>query len=259
MKKTGIFWFFVLGLFLTTQARAHFLWVNPRAYHLETGEELVFTLGFGHHFPGPGGDFLEKSLLKELIIITPSGKRLVVETGAYPILFKTPALLKEGTYLVVAEKKPGFFSKTAHGFFRKPKNELEDVIECKFSKRYAKALVTVGKAKGELYRQILGQELEIILLKDPNSLRVGDELPIKVLYQGKPYSKAQVLATYEGFSPREKSYFSFAVRTNARGEATLRLDHRGPWLIKVSKINPYPKKEICDVETLVATFTFELP
>ncbi len=259
MKRQIVFLYLVIFLLWAKESWAHFLWINPQAYHLIGGEELRFTLGFGHHFPGPGGDFLEQSFLKSLTLYTPAGKSLKVKEGKYPILFKTSALFEEGTYLLAAERKPGFFSKTAYGFARKPKNALKDVIECKFSKRYAKALITVGKPKGKLYRQVLGHELEIILLKDPGLLKIGDTLPFKVFYQGRPYARAMVLATYEGFSPREKAFYSFAVRTNAQGEGVLRLDHHGPWLIVVAKKKPYPEANVCDVETLVATFTFELP
>ncbi len=259
MRK--LIWGFVLLVFgLVGSAKAHFLWLNPWAYHLDTGEDLRLTLGFGHNFPGPGGDFLEASYLKTLFLWGPEGTRVDLKTGKYPILFKSPSVLeKEGTYLLVAAKKPGFFSKTATGFARKPKNELSDVIECKYSKRYAKALITVGKPGGKAYQKVIGHELEIIPLKDPYLLRVGDGLPVKVLYQGRPLAKTWVLATYEGFSPTgHQTYFSFAARTNRRGETVIRLDHRGVWLIFVSHQEPYPQPDVCDVSTAVATLTFEL-
>ncbi len=239
---------------------AHFLWINPRAYCLQPGEELRLTLGFGHNFPGAGGDFLEAHFLKTLKVFSPSGKEIPIKEGKYPILFKSVSVLQEnGSYIVLAEKKPSFFSKTAWGFVRKPKNKVQDVIECKFSKRYAKALIQVEKAKGEIYRRIFGQELEIIPLKNPSTLKPGDELPLKVIYQGHPLAKEFLFATYEGFSPTgNKTFFAFATRTDAQGKVRIRLDHRGVWLLLVALKKPYSKAEVCDVETVVATFTFEL-
>jgi len=258
MRKTLLFIF--LFLFPVSVVKAHFLWINPQSYHLAPGEGLRLTLGFGHHFPGAGGEFLEATFLADLSLFAPDGQRTSLKEATYPIIFETTStLIKEGTYLLVAEKKPGFFSKTASGFARKPKSELADVIECKYSRRYAKALITVGNPGGKVYQKVLGQELEIIPLKDPNLLRPGDFLPVRILYRGHPLAKTFVLATYEGFSPTgHQTFFSFAVRTNARGEANLRLDHPGAWLIFVSHEEPYPQPDVCDVSTAVATLTFEL-
>ena len=254
----------ILGLLLVLcllpqEIWAHFLWINPQKYRLQPGEGLKVTLGFGHHFPGAGGDLLKGANLKELKLILADGRDIPLKAPSDSLVFETSSTLaKEGTALLGAEKKAGFFTKTVSGFYHQSKKGLANVLVCKYSRRFAKALITVGKPRGKIFQKVLGQELEIIPLKDPATLKAGDWLPLKVLFKGKPYRKKWVLATYEGFSSSDRPAFSYATRTDYQGRAFVRLDHRGIWLIAVFHEEPYPEREVCDVSTVVSTLTFEL-
>ncbi|WP_456432786.1 DUF4198 domain-containing protein [Thermosulfuriphilus sp.] len=249
-----IFWILAEGT-----ASAHFMWLNPRTYTLMPGESLLMTLGWGHSFPGQGGDFLAQDRVEEIYLLGPQGEKISVGAEDLPIIFKTQRPLESsGTWLLVAQRKPGFFTKTVSGYQRRSKEGLKDVIECKYSEGFAKAVIAVGQASGEAYQKIVGQRLEIVPMKDPAQLRPGEYLPVKVLLEGRPLSKHFIYATYAGFSPTGETNFAYTTETNAQGKAFIRVDQRGTWLIMVRYTKPYPETNKCDIYKMVATFTFEV-
>lgn len=103
--------------------------------------------------------------------------------------FKLEEPLKaEGTYLLAANRKEGFFSKTTQGYKPKSKKGPKDVIHCSYSGGYSKAIINVGRGGGDAFSKTVGQTLEIVPLSDPADLKIGDYFNCKVLYEGKPVS-----------------------------------------------------------------------
>jgi len=81
-----------------------------------------------------------------------------------------------------------------------------------------------------------GSRLEIIPLANPAEMKSGQELPIKLLFDGKPL-KAQIFASYDGFSARDHS-FAFATSSEADGTAFIKLTAPGLWMVKTSHTVP---------------------
>lgn len=77
-----------------------------------------------------------------------------------------------------------------------------------------------------------GDRLEIIPLSNPAEAKVGDELPVKVLFDGKPLS-ARLFATYDGFSGREDT-FAYATGSEKDGTAYVKITAPGLWVVKAS-------------------------
>ncbi|OCC15340.1 ABC-type Co2+ transport system, periplasmic component [Dissulfuribacter thermophilus] len=263
MKRQKIFLGFILVCFLlslTKTAKAHFMWINPKTYQLNSGQTLNLTLGWGHSFPGAGGDFLPNNQVEQLYFIDPLNNQGDIGPSQYPITFKTTDLLRtEGTYLLVAERKGGFFTKTVEGFKRQSKEGLTDVLYCKYSRMFAKSIVNVGKPGGKAYQRLIGSELEVIPLANPSLVKAGEYLPIKVLLRGKPFAKQFVYATYVGFSSSDHLAFSYVTKTDSKGNALIRLDKKGIWLIMARFEEPYKQKDKCDYSSLISTLTFEIP
>ena len=84
----------------------------------------------------------------------------------------------------------------------------------------------------------------------------GGYMPVQVLFKGKPFS-GNLFATYAGFST-EKSTFAYATRTDKKGRAKIRILTPGVWMIKAGHEQAYPDDKICDVESYIATLTFEV-
>ncbi len=135
------------------------------------------------------------------------------------------------------------------------KKGLSNVIKCYYSTMYFKSIVNVGESKGIVNKKI-GQSLEIIPLKNPITLKSGDYLPIKVIFKNKPF-KGVVYSTYMGFST-DKNVFAYTTSTDWSGKAYIKIIHPGVWMIKVANEEPYKDKDVCDVESYVATLTFEV-
>lgn len=261
--KTSIERFGVLALVVTcvfmifpVWAPAHDMWLEMQDYTIDAGEDLSLTLAYGHHFPARG--VMDKDDLEEVYVLDGKGQRMDIKADAN-ITYKTvKASKEEGTYLVVAKKKGGFFTKTTEGYKRgQSKKGLKNVIQCTYSAKYAKAIVNVGTAGGKAYSKVLGQDFEIVPMADPGTLAQGDYLPVKILFKGKPLASAQVLATYMGFST-EKNTFAYATKTDKAGVAKIKTLHYGVWLITASNIQDYPDEQECDQYKFSSSLTFEI-
>ena len=141
-----------------------------------------------------------------------------------------------------------------------PKTQIKGkVILSLYYEQYAKCLINVGKKDLINFDKPVGHKLEIVPLKNPINLKLGDFLPVRVLFNGKPKRFIHVYATYSGFSTGED--FAYATSTDGEGIAKIRLTHWGPWLIKTDIKLPAPDnlKDKCNQLHYTATLTFEVP
>lgn len=257
-KRLGISAMFTAIIFgaICHQVYAHDLWLQVNDYTPEVGEDLSLTLGYGHHFPAR--EFMDKDDLAEIHVLDGKKRKIGVKTDS-EVIFQTEKNLKEqGTYLIVAQKKGGFFTKTTEGYKRgQSKKGLNDVIQCTYSVKYAKAVVHVGGAGGKAASAVLGHELEIIPTVDPGTLAQGDYLPVEVLFKGKPLPSTHVFATYMGFST-EKNTFAYATKTDKQGIAKIKMLTSGVWLIITSQTEAYPDAKECDLCKFSSSLTFEI-
>ena len=246
----------ILGLFCI-QASAHDMWLNMRHYSSESGKPAHLTIGYGHYFAGPGGEFMPSEYLDRFYLIDPDGSELKVKSNNEVEYQSEKTLDKTGTYLVVASKKGGFSTKTTEGYKRgRSKKGLKNVISCTYSEKHAKAIVNIGNGSGNVFSGSLGHKLEIVPLKDPSNLSEGDYMPIKVTFEDKPL-RTPVVATYAGFST-EKGVFAYATKTNKEGMAKVKIIKSGIWLVIVKHKVPYPDPEECDTISCSSALTFEV-
>ncbi|MEO7470064.1 MAG: DUF4198 domain-containing protein [Sphingobium limneticum] len=84
--------------------------------------------------------------------------------------------------------------------------------------------------ESSLWSRPLRTRLEIVPLANPSSLKAGDTLEVKILFEGQPVS-ARVQAT---FDRKGTQGHGFAVRTEsgADGTARIALNQSGRWLIR---------------------------
>ena len=238
---------------LCTQAYAHYPWINLADYTPEVGRSLKLTIGWGHSFPLDG--FLKNDALENIYVQNSKGKKMIIEASSELEFQSEGGMSEPGAYIVAAKRKAGFYTKTTEGGKRCSKKGLKNVIKCYHSHNCMKAVVNVGKGKGKVDTRI-GHPMEIIPLANPADLRQGDYLPVQVFLKGKPF-KGKIYATYVGFST-EKDTFAYATSTNKKGKGKIKILHSGVWMIKAGHEEPYPDQGECDVESFVATLTFEV-
>ena len=229
---------------------AHDLWItvdNPRA-----GQPLCIVTGYGHAFPADEGT--DKDKLTPAFVIGPQGR---IETKPGEKLdFVTTAAVGEGSYVAVSGRQAQWYTKSPEGSQDKPKNQVPGATACIRSAKYAKAIVNLGKAAGDV-SQPVGQNLEIVPLANPGSLKAGHELPIRVLFEGKPLGGCQIFATFAGFSP-EGNVFAFAAKTDKQGQAKVKAWHPGRWLVLAKHEVPFADPAQCDKFHHSAALTFDL-
>jgi len=78
------------------------------------------------------------------------------------------------------------------------------------------------------------------------------ELPLRVLFEGKPLAHAKLVAQCEGDPGRE-----LAARSDAEGRVRLRLDRPGRWMVKTVHMVRPPGVPDADWESLWASLSFE--
>lgn len=240
----------ILIIFATVSAQAHMLWLNVDDDTPAPGKAVQIKIGWGHQFPA--GEEMKEGTLNRIYALDESGNEIPLKQISSAQYSFVPE--KEGAYRITANISPGFLSKTTDGYKLQPKKGLEDVLSCFRYDMRTKAVISAG-GKGEKVGIPAGDKLEIIPLKDPTALKKGETFPLKVIYDGKPLSNAEIKATYEGFSDKPHT-FAEAVTTDSKGEANVKITEKGHWLISVTHKIPYHDPEECDDYRYNHTFTF---
>jgi uncharacterized GH25 family protein len=145
---------------------------------------------------------------------------------------------KEGGMIVAATITPGFYGEI--------KGE-KDFYKLRYA-QYGKALINIGKVSGNPFSKPVGHRFEIIPLKNPNELKLGEWFEFEVLFDGKPAKHVKIRAS--------------SLSTDNNGKAKVRiLDYYGPWIIKATMQLPPTKefKDKCKELSYTATITFAVP
>lgn len=116
-----------------------------------------------------------------------------------------------------------------------------------------KCFVRVGEpaAAERAWTAPVGSPLEIVPERDPTMLRVGDELPVRVLRRGAPAAGLALSYVSAGES-RE-----YVVFTDAEGRARARLDLAGAWIVRGVELRRMAETEL-EWESDFATMVVEV-
>lgn len=271
MKKTvyALVAILILYLFSVTPVWSHDLWISLSSYHPEPGEELTVSMKEGHSFPC--GEAFEAGKLARIYLIEPDGteKTLPILAEGNRKLLKPIkiTLKKQGTYLLVAEKKSYFVTKTTTGTLYEPKDKVSGAISSYYSEFIAKAVFTVGKPFGQSFQKRIGAFFQITPKKNPDLLHAGDSIAIESSYKTEN-CEGEVWATYEGYVPENHSHahsthvhshdYPLVLKSDTHRDALIKLSRKGKWLIGSSREIPYSDKKKADRYMLKSTLTFEV-
>jgi uncharacterized GH25 family protein len=251
IKKYLVFFVAVLLLlWCASWAQAHMFWLNVNHDTPKAGEPVQVEIGFGHKFPQD--EEIKGERLGFIKAVGPGGQEVALKklsTTRYE--FVPPAA---GVYMISAQLAPGFVTRTPQGMKMQNKKGVPDANICFHFDMAAKTLVSVGDPK-QGFGQSAQNTLEIIPLKNPSALKVGETLPVKVIFQGKPLEGAAVNFTYDGWPDPNKPFDTLG-KTDAKGEIQVKLDKPGRWLLIASHKTPYPNQEECDENLYSSSLTF---
>lgn len=252
MKRNKLILSIALCLTLCLVARAawaHDLWITcPKA---KAGQKLAMEIIYGHSFPND--ELIAPEEVAEVYLMGPKGKIKAAPGADKKFVSAQP--LAAGSYIAVSGNKAKFWTKAPSGYVHKTKDQVPEAIKCIRSVKYGKAIVNLG-GKATTVSKPLGQDLEIVPLKNPANLKMGEDLPVKVLLAGKPLPKAEVTATFAGFS--KDRAMAFYNKTNKDGMVKVKLWHPGFWMVRINQQTPYKDPVKCDTMSKTATLTFEI-
>ena len=203
MRKLSLVWMFVF--LLSSSALSHEHWIDPEDFYPVPGEKTVISICSGHYFP-KSSFALANRLLDDTRIIGQDGKEYAYETRSEE------------------NRRVGEFSFESAGIhlitFSLMKPLLKELLYS------AKSIVLVGKPTEDKISYTTGCLIEIVPGKDIFSLKRDEELPLKLLYNGKP-----TRSTFSISVNGKKNYF---LQTNREGIARLKITAKGRYLITSS-------------------------
>ncbi|CAN5308651.1 hypothetical protein BH11PSE2_BH11PSE2_08840 [soil metagenome] len=178
------------------------------------------------------------------------------EPGSYVVAFQSrPAMsdlpaLRFNTYLKDEGLTPAMALREQTGKSQSPGRET-------YSRR-AKALVQVGpidiKAQSHVTKAV-GLSLEILPEKSPYALAPGEDLPVRILFEGKPLAGALVKLTNLDFDARPIATHI----SDADGRTRFTVPRSGSWLLNVIWTKPITGNPDADFETTFSSLTFGYP
>jgi uncharacterized GH25 family protein len=237
-------------LWSASWAQAHMFWLNVNHGAPKAGEPVQVDIGFGHKFPQD--EEIKGERLGSIKAVGPDGQEVALKklsTSRYELV--PPAA---GVYVLSAQLVPGFVTRTPQGMKMQTKKGVPDANFCFHFDMAAKTLVSVGDAKPGFDRSV-HNILEIIPLKNPGTLKAGETLPVKVIFQGHPLAGAEVRFTYDGW-PDPNQPFATLGKTGPQGEIQVKLVKPGRWLLIASHKTPYLDPEECDENLYSSSLSF---
>jgi uncharacterized GH25 family protein len=256
---------FLLVLLLAGPLAAHDFWIQPSTFRPAPGQRVAVHLRVGDEFPGDPVPRMQERI-EHFTLIDPAGAAadLPGVPGTDPAGFALPQ--KPGRAILVYDSDNASVTLEAEKFEKYLSDQgLEKISELRRKKgqsqapgrevysRCSKALLKVGDGPATGFDRAAGLPLELVPERDPYSLAAGGELPVRLLYLGKPLAGALVEARQPGRPGK------IAGRTDARGRVALRLPAGGFWLVRALHMIAAPAGANADWESFWASLTFELP
>lgn len=227
-------------LIITFALQAQPFWMQPKNFFLQSGERLLVTFKSGGNFTGQPWDLASRKV-KEATLHNLSRSLLITDSlraGENEPLQLT--IGETGTYLVALSTTPATRTLSGEEFdsYLKENGFDEALSERKKEDKllseaqesvafFSKLLIKNAGKSDDTFKKVVEYPVEIIPLKDPYQLKIGEELRFKILINGKPV-----------FGTRVKIWNRFNNRTTIQniyteqdGTILVRISSAGPWVI----------------------------
>ena len=152
--------------------------------------------------------------------------------------------------------------------WRKENNAMNEAAIEKYSK-HVKTIFQVGDTRTDDWNVELGYPIEFIPLSNPYELKVGEELAVKLLFQGEPLANQLVYIGSDaahGHShdhdhadgeDHDHSHGTTQLRTDANGQLRMKVTEAGEWYLRTINL-VLSEEEGLTHESNWATLTFEV-
>ena len=256
----------LLLCFLAVPAlHAHDFWIEPSSFAPAPGERITVRLRVGEHFRGDPVPRNPQRIERFAAVGAGGEAEVIGLPGRDPAgyaSFGAPGLywlVYDSNHASIESEGPKFESYLVE-------EGLERISALRAERgqgaarareiysRCAKSLISVGSAGGESYDRPLGLVLELIPESNPAAAAPGADLPVRLLYQGKPLAGVLVAAI-----PYDAPEAQISARSDAEGRVRLRLNRGGDWLVKAVHMIQAPEGTGADWESFWASLTFRVP
>ena len=249
------------------RAGAHDLWLVPPDRPDAKGAVTVransgMSFPESEHAPDPAS-FARRTATG------PDGKRVDLEAagaeGTSGRLRFQPS--GPGVYVLAVETKPKALTLAAdkfnaylvsdglpHIYLQRAREKALDQPAVERYSKSPKALVRVGEGGAGDATRAVGLPLEIVPLKDPFGRRVGDTLPVRVLFGGKPLADANLGWAHPGDGEAPRG----TVRTDPKGVALVPIAKTGLMTVRLTHMTR-PKAADYEWESYWTTLTWVAP
>jgi hypothetical protein len=267
-RKSVIPTLLTMSAMIASFAWGHDLWLVAQDELILVGKDTRLLAHTGMKFP-QSLSAVTPDRLDGAWIIDANGRRDLKNAAvdgnslAFPVRFETP-----GIALAAIAVKPKFIHLEAEEFneyldhdglpqileLRKKRGELDKEGREMYAK-FAKAILKVGEGgPSDLATKPAGLRIEIVPLEDPTQLgSAGNELPVRVLFEGKPFEGVFVYPLAEG-----EEVYTTGYETDADGKAQVPIKTTGLWSLHCIYMRPYADRNEADWESFFATVTFQV-
>ncbi|SIN96944.1 DUF4198 domain-containing protein [Halodesulfovibrio marinisediminis] len=231
MKKSVILMCLVLLLATTSFAYAHeFILVPQQWQSYHEGQKLPFSLASSHSFMRS-----EELEAAESVAASYDGSDVTLYPNKPYFTWDGSVTLKSDEAAVIsAHRKGEVWSKTTTGWKKGDKSTLQGVILTRKYEKFAKSILPVDGNTAKFDRTV-GHLLEIVPVDNPLTACVGDDIRVKVLFDGKPVAPENVFATYKGFTDTENTY-AYTTEPYGDGIAKIHISNSGLWMVRVQHV-----------------------
>ena len=229
-----------------TLAGAHEFWLQPVKFFLKSGERLVVSFKVGENFMGEPWDLKNNRI--EKLELHQGSKSVNLSDSVNLANAKdnlSVTLKEEGTHLLVMQSNNAFMELEGEKFDAYLKEEgMDEILDHRkktntlavpakeFYSRHAKLLIQVGDKKDDTYKKVMGFPVEIIPDRNPYTLKQGDPIRFKILFEGKPVFGVKV-KVWNRFDSRTTIQ---NIHTEKDGTMEARISNPGRWMVSVVKI-----------------------
>jgi uncharacterized GH25 family protein len=243
---------------------AHDMWIEPTSFLPEAGRVIGVRLRVGQDFLGDPIP-RDPQLIDQFISVDSTGRKDVYgHEGSDPA--GLVRIADAGLLILGYQSRPKAIVLPATTFNQYLREEgLDAIAELRahgnqtssdareIFARCAKSLVDYGLPAARQADRALGFTLELIAEKNPYTWHAGEDLPVRLMYQGRPLPGALVVAMN-----RTKPAAKIMARTDRKGRVTFRPPQDGVWLVKAVHMVPAPDAANADWASFWASLTFEL-
>lgn len=257
-----------LPLLAATPASAHDYWLEFHPATPTPGSEMSAALWLGEHFVPEVQTAIQDARAVSLHHLTRSGDVDLLpraNLGVAPLLRLGVAL--PGGHLLTLERETTHVQLRARRFNRYLEEEgLRDALaQRKRSgelwrrgteryQRYLKAFVQVGDEPDGVSTRVLGHRLEVVPERDLATVKAGERLGVRVLFEGRALAGAQVEVFAR--SAGERAPQAQAGVTDASGRAEFTVRETGTWLVRTVHMQRCIGCEQIQWESFWAAYSF---